>query len=238
MEGVKTAFLASLKLHSFRTISDAVAFILRNGKPLRGSAIAINAEKIVRAISDPEMMTLLNSATMRYADGVAVVWSLKRQHIDAGRIPGCELWEALLLAAVKYETPVYIVGGTEDVNRLTVKKLTEFGSNVVGRSHGYFSDRLAVMEEIALKKPAIVSVAMGSPLQEKFIEECRAIWPDAFYMGVGGSYDVFVGRIQRAPKWMRNHSLEWLYRLIREPTRLFRQTALLKYLYLHFRRRL
>ena len=238
MEEIKTAFVASLKLHSFRDVSDAVAFILRDGRPIRGSATAINAEKIVKANSDPEIMSLLDRATMRYADGIAVVWSLRRQHGDAGRVPGCELWEALLLAAVEYETPVYIVGGSEEVNRLTAEKLGELGSNVVGRAHGYFADRSAVMEEIALKKPAIVSVAMGSPLQEKFIEECSAIWPDAFYMGVGGSYDVFVGRVKRAPKWMRNNNLEWLYRLVKEPTRLFRQKALLKYLYLHWRRQL
>ncbi|MGQ7146924.1 WecB/TagA/CpsF family glycosyltransferase, partial [Escherichia sp. SS-MK2] len=76
----------------------------------------------------------------------------------------------------------------------------------------------------------IVTVAMGSPKQEIFMRDCRLVHPDALYMGVGGTYDVFTGHVKRAPKIWQTLGLEWLYRLLSQPSRIKRQLRLLRYL--------
>jgi UDP-N-acetyl-D-mannosaminouronate:lipid I N-acetyl-D-mannosaminouronosyltransferase len=234
---VETVYVADLELLAFKNMSDAVEYILNDEGIHHGFAAAINAEKIVKSLSDAKVKALLGKATIRYADGIAVVHTMRKKGVLCERIPGCELWYELLMKSVKYETPVYIVGASKDVNRLTVAKLLAEGVNIKGYSDGYFSDITTVIEDILIKKPSIITVAMGSPRQEEFIERCRNVWPNAFYMGVGGTYDVFVGKVKRAPKWMQEYHLEWLYRLIIEPTRVFRQVELFKYLLLHLRNR-
>ncbi|EBS5740003.1 lipopolysaccharide N-acetylmannosaminouronosyltransferase, partial [Salmonella enterica subsp. enterica serovar Eastbourne] len=96
----------------------------------------------------------------------------------------------------------------------------------------YFTaeQRDALFERIRDSGAKIVTVAMGSPKQEIFMRDCRKIHPDALYMGVGGTYDVFTGHVKRAPKVWQNMGLEWLYRLLSQPTRFRRQLKLLKFL--------
>jgi UDP-N-acetyl-D-mannosaminouronate:lipid I N-acetyl-D-mannosaminouronosyltransferase len=104
--------------------------------------------------------------------------------------------------------------------------------NIVGSQDGYFKpeDRTALFERIRLSGAKIVTVAMGSPKQEILMRDCRNVYPDALYMGVGGTYDVFTGHVKRAPKVWRELGLEWLYRLLSQPTRWRRQLKLLKFL--------
>ena len=84
----------------------------------------------------------------------------------------------------------------------------------------------------------IITVAMGSPRQEILMRDCRQVYPDALYMGVGGTYDVFTGHVKRAPKVWQNLGLEWLYRLLSQPSRITRQLRLLRYLGWHYSGRL
>ncbi len=90
--------------------------------------------------------------------------------------------------------------------------------------------RQALFERIHASGAQIVTVAMGSPKQEIFMRDCRLVHPDALYMGVGGTYDVFTGHVKRAPKIWQTLGLEWLYRLLSQPSRIKRQLRLLRYL--------
>jgi UDP-N-acetyl-D-mannosaminouronate:lipid I N-acetyl-D-mannosaminouronosyltransferase len=98
--------------------------------------------------------------------------------------------------------------------------------------------RQALFDRIRDSGAQIVTVAMGSPRQEIFMRDCRVVHPDALYMGVGGTYDVFTGHVKRAPKGWQNLGLEWLYRLLSQPSRLKRQLRLLRYLSWHYTGRL
>ena len=102
------------------------------------------------------------------------------------------------------------------------------------RSNGYLKtedERLALIEDVAAKKPDVVFVAMGSPKQELLMEEMSKRHP-AIYQGLGGSFDVYTGNVKRAPEWWVAHNLEWAYRLIKEPVRIKRQIHLIKFLFL------
>lgn len=108
--------------------------------------------------------------------------------------------------------------------------------NIVGSQDGYFTadQREALFARIRDSGAKIVTVAMGSPRQEIFMRDCRAVYADALFMGVGGTYDVFTGHVKRAPKIWQQLGLEWLYRLFSQPTRLKRQLRLLRYLRWHY----
>ena len=105
--------------------------------------------------------------------------------------------------AGKEGTPVFLVGGKPEVLAQTEAKLrNQWNVNIVGSQDGYFKpeQRQALFERIHASGAQIVTVAMGSPKQEIFMRDCRLVHPDALYMGVGGTYDVFTGHVKRAPK--------------------------------------
>lgn len=232
----------SVKAH--RSMDDAVASIISDTQSgvTPGFAVAINPEKVMKARKDKQVMATLNSATFRYADGIGVVWVLRRKGAPwASRIPGCELWTHLMQRAAKLQQPVFLVGATPVVLEAVRHKLKgDFGTNLVGVQDGYFlpPQQHEVIQNIKTSGAKIVTVAMGSPRQELFIAECRKQYPEAFYMGVGGTYDVFVGSANRAPEWACRMNIEWLYRLLSNPTRIARQIVLAHYLVLGLLRRL
>ena len=223
--------VSGLDITPFRDMDHAVSSILsEDDKVLAGFAIAINAEKIISLRKNEDVKRILESATLRYPDGIGVVWALRRKGAQCGRIPGCDLWIELMRAAGRKSTKVFLVGAKPHVMEQTSEKLkSEFQVNLVGNQHGYFEDEDKLIQEIVASEAKIVTVALGSPAQEKFISKCRLVHPDAFYMGVGGTYDVFVGNVKRAPKWAQDFNVEWLYRAVRQPSRIFRQSVLLEY---------
>ena len=230
--------IATLNINSFESMEQATTFILANGEVRNEFAVAINAEKIVSALENKNVMQVLKSASLRYADGIPIVWAMNKKGTNGVRIPGCDLWTSLMLRSVEYKAPVYIIGASPQVNEKVESKLKNLGVNLIGAQNGYFEDEEKIFTEIAMLKPKIVSVAMGSPAQELFIQKCRKVHSDAFYMGVGGTYDVFVGEVQRAPVWMQKLHLEWSYRLLKQPSRIFRQSNLFKFMWLFLRSKL
>jgi len=135
-----------------------------------------------------------------------------------------------------HQSFVYLLGASERVNALTQIKLQQqYHVNIVGAHSGYFDDNGLIIEQITKSRAQIVCVAMGSPKQEKFIAECREKYPNTLYIGVGGSYDVFVDEVKRAPRWMQRIHLEWLFRLVVQPTRISRQLRLLQFIGLFIR---
>jgi UDP-N-acetyl-D-mannosaminouronate:lipid I N-acetyl-D-mannosaminouronosyltransferase len=194
--------------------------------------VAVNAEKILN--STDESRAIINR-NIGYPDGIGAVWALQKNGIEnVVKIPGCELWLDIIQLHQNNKT-FYIIGGKEEVIQKTVTKLKiEFPDiQIVNFRNGYIQskeERIALIEDIADKKPDVVFVAMGSPKQELLMEEMHRIHP-AVYQGLGGSFDVYTGNVKRAPKWWVKNNLEWAYRLVKQPSRIKRQIHLLNFYY-------
>jgi UDP-N-acetyl-D-mannosaminouronate:lipid I N-acetyl-D-mannosaminouronosyltransferase len=231
--------IAELEIISYSSLEQAVSTIITKGKVKSGFAVAINAEKIVSSVEDSLVKAILKSATIRYPDGAGVSILMGLRGHKSARIPGCDLWVEIMKKAAETKLPVFILGGKLSTNNETVKKLKDkFGSNVADASDGYFSDDDLLIKRIVKSEAKIITVALGSPRQEQFIKKCRLVYPGAFYMGVGGTYDVFTNQVVRAPTWTHKYHLEWLYRLCQNPKRFARQIKLVKYIFLIFTKRI
>ncbi|MDU3048265.1 MAG: glycosyltransferase [Escherichia coli] len=202
-----TYTLRGLQLIGWRDMQHALDYLFADGQLKQGTLVAINAEKMLTIEDNAEVRELINAAEFKYADGISVVRSVRKKYPQAqvSRVAGADLWE-------------------------------EWNVNIVGSQDGYFKpeQRQALFERIHASGAQIVTVAMGSPKQEIFMRDCRLVHPDALYMGVGGTYDVFTGHVKRAPKIWQTLGLEWLYRLLSQPSRIKRQLRLLRYLRWHY----
>lgn len=216
-----------VKLYHFSSADELIDFAEQEKKIL----VAINAEKITHATDKTKAIMERNVA---YSDGAGAVMALRRKGVDAVKIPGCELWLKIVERLAPKGKSFYLVGGKPEVIDETVAKLkSEFPDvNIVNFRNGYFNgdkDKQALLDDIAEKKPDVVFVAMGSPKQELLMEEMQTIHP-ALYQGLGGSFDVYTGHAERAPKWWLDHNLEFAYRLIKQPSRIKRQIFLVKFI--------
>ncbi|MBO6251464.1 MAG: WecB/TagA/CpsF family glycosyltransferase [Muribaculaceae bacterium] len=196
----------------------------------KGILVAINAEKILHAT--PQMLEIINR-NIGYCDGAGAMMALRQKGVaEACKIPGCELW-LKIVTRFHGEKSFYLVGGKQEVIDQTVSKLkTEYPDiRIVGYRNGYIKtdeERAALVDDIARQKPDVVFVAMGSPKQELLMEEIQQRH-SAIFQGLGGSFDVYTGHVERAPEWWVKHNLEWAYRLVRQPSRIKRQVHLLRY---------
>lgn len=199
----------------------------------KGILVAINAEKLFHATDQTRAIINRN---IGYCDGAGAVMALRKKgYTEVSKIAGCELWLRITDALSSRGKSFYLVGGKQEVIELTVEKLRreKDNINIVGFRNGYIKteeEKQALIEDIAKKKPDVVFVAMGSPKQELLMEEMLEKHP-AIYQGLGGSFDVYVGRVKRAPQWWVNHNLEWLYRLLKEPKRITRQIHLIRFIW-------
>lgn len=228
-----------LELLGWRDMHHALDYLYQGGQLRQGTLVAINAEKVLTMESDPVIHDLIAGAEFKYADGISVVRSVRKKYplAQVSRVAGADLWEALMARAGREGTPVFLVGGKADVLAETVARLrSQWQVNIVGTQDGYFSaqDRDALFTRIRDSGAKIVTVAMGSPRQEILMRDCRNVYPEALYMGVGGTYDVFTGHVKRAPELWQRLGLEWLYRLVLQPSRIRRQLRLLRYLAWHY----
>ena len=192
--------------------------------------VAVNAEKILHATDQSRALINRN---LGYPDGVGAVWALQKKGFqNTVKIPGCELWLDLVKTYYKTKT-FYLVGGQQAIIEETVAQLqAEFkGIQIVNYRNGYVKteeEKQALITDIVAKQPDVVLVAMGSPKQELLMEEIQQ-QHKATYQGLGGSFDVYTGHVERAPKWWVNNQLEWAYRLIKQPSRIKRQIHLLRF---------
>lgn len=222
-----------INVAAFQDMAALLAYIIpADGPVFAGSAIAINPEKVLSASRNSQLREVIDAADIRYADGIGVVKAMRRRlgrHVE--RIPGCELWQELMLRAASYQVPVFIIGAKPEVMEQTRDKLIAAGTKLVGAVDGYYSDEAALIGQIQQSDARIVSVAMGSPKQELLIQRLRQAHPNCFYMGVGGTYDVYTGNVKRAPALWCKLNLEWAYRLLLQPSRIGRQLGLLRYVW-------
>jgi N-acetylglucosaminyldiphosphoundecaprenol N-acetyl-beta-D-mannosaminyltransferase len=196
---------------------------LQDGRP--HMVVTADSSGIVQAQDDPSFFELLSKADLVTPDSVGVLWAARRKGAPIeDRVSGVDLVDKLCQLSADKGYRIFLLGAAPGVAELAAEKLTlkHPGCNIVGSRHGYFpaeSDEV-VAQEIAELKPHILFVAMGIPRQEKFIRKTQDIIRAGVAMGVGGSLDVFSGKTKRAPKLFQKLKLEWLWRLILNPSKI------------------
>jgi len=199
----------------------------------RGNHVVVtpNTEIVMMAQKDSELRKIINQSHLAVADGIGVVWASK--HLGQPlpeRVAGFDLMDYILRQGKDKGYRIYLLGGKPGVAEKAAKNIHSRypGIQVVGCHHGYFSkeEEQQVIDDINLRKPQFLFVAMGAPKQEKWIFKHKDELEVKVSMGVGGSLDVLSGEVKRAPKTFRNLGLEWLYRLVTQPSRIVRMMAL------------
>ena len=195
----------------------------------RGEPTAVytpNPIMLQTAAGNSELRAALERADLNLPDGIGVVMAARMlgESLE-GRLSGVDMAGHLLALAAARGYRVFLLGGKEGVAREAAARLVSriSGLRVCGTRHGYFSAREegAVLGEIRRARPDIVFVCLGSPRQELFIDRSRAALPEVrLFMALGGTLDVFAGRVRRAPRGMQKMGLEWLWRMAHEPRRL------------------
>lgn len=190
--------------------------------------MGVNADKINQCYEDEKIKKIVNESGIINADGASVVLASKFLGTPVPeRVAGIDLMKHLLELSNEKGYSVYFFGAKEDVLQDMLKIFEERypALNVVGYRNGYFSpeDEKHIQEDIKEKKPDFVFVGITSPKKEYIIQSFMDNGINAVFMGVGGSFDVLSGHIKRAPLWMQNAHLEWLFRVANEPKRLFKR---------------
>ena len=211
MERVK---LLGSEIDTYR-FDDAIDYAKANP----GQVITINPEMLEYAQKHPEFADIIKNAELVIPDGIGVQLGLMIMGHKVKRIPGIEFAKRLLMEF--QGRPVALVGAKPEVLSKAVENLKNElpNLNLVYVQDGYFNDAEQILNDVSAKKPELVLVALGSPKQEEFIYRLKKMLPDALMIGVGGSFDVWSGVVERAPEIYRKLWLEWLYRTVKEPKR-------------------
>jgi len=210
---------------SMRQTLDIVEDAVANDKHIHHTVV--NAGKIVLMQEDKELEKSVNEADLINADGQAVVWASKILGSPLPeRVSGIDLMEKLVKRSFEKGYRCYFLGAEEDVvsNLITLYKKKYSNNVIAGYRNGYFkkSDEKRIAKVISQSNANILFVAITSPKKEIFLNTYKKELKNInFIMGVGGSFDVIAGKVNRAPKWMQDIGFEWLYRVIQEPRRMF-----------------
>lgn len=190
--------------------------------------MGVNADKINELNSNPLMKEIVNKCGIINADGASVVLAsklLKKKLPE--RVAGVDLMLELVKLCCEKNYSIYLLGAKQSVVEQTRDVLMDKYSNlnIKGIHNGYFKEEQwdNISKELKKLKPDIVFVGITSPTKEYLIEYLQNDGNKSVFMGVGGSFDVISGNIPRAPKWMQKCNLEWLFRVIQEPKRLFKR---------------
>ena len=184
-----------------------------------GQVVTINPEMILSAKSNPDFAEIINSAELVIPDGIGVQLGLKILGHNVRRIAGIEFGRKLIDKFASQ--PTAFVGAKPEIIQKAVENLKKEvpNLNAVYVQDGYFKDDDRVLDEPTAANPKLVLVALGSPKQEIFISKAKNLLPNALFIGLGGSFDVWSGVVERAPEIWQKLGLEWLYRTVKEPKR-------------------
>lgn len=211
----------------------AVKLLQDIDKGRKSFIVAINPEKIMKAQEDRELKSLLNQATYQIPDGIGVILAskLKKGRIRE-RVTGIDMMLKLCKEATNNGKRIFLYGAKPGIADEAKAKLEEMfpGILIVGTLNGYEKNEEVIERTINDSAAEIVFVALGSPAQENWIIAHKEKLNPSVYQGVGGSFDVISGRLNRAPAVFQKFGLEWLYRLLKEPWRWKRQLELPRFL--------
>ena len=203
------------------TIRDAVA------KGRFTQHVVVNVAKLVNMRDDAQLRASVHACDIINIDGMGVVLGARMLgHSVPERVAGVDLFHELLSMSAASGFPVFLLGATDEVVSATARKVQQLYPQlrVAGFHHGYFWDDEAVLvAKVRASGAKLLFVAITSPKKENFIHRWRDQLGVSFVMGVGGTFDVVAGKVSRAPLWMQKWGLEWLYRVIQEPRRMWKR---------------
>lgn len=207
------------------TVSLVDGFIA-GGKPLH--LMGVNADKINMLRQEPKLKKIVNDCDVINADGVSVVWASKvLGHPLKERVAGIDLMYELMALAEEKGYSVYFLGARQSVVAKTARTAHKLYPKlkITGFHNGYFSreEWPQIAEKVGKNHPQLVFVGITSPLKEYLVDYFQSLQMNCVFMGVGGSFDVVSGEIPRAPRWVQNMGMEWLFRVLQEPRRLWKR---------------
>lgn len=231
---LKIVKIKNVSFHNYSMEQFIEIFNTRIKEKRKTFVVTANPEIVMYANKDPNYMETLLKADYIIPDGFGIIIASRilNQPLKE-RVAGFDLMCELLSLSEKNNYKVFLLGAKEktlDKAYMNIKKAYP-KLNIVGRHHGYFdlSDE-RVVSEVLNVDPDLIFVATGFPRQEYWIEKYIDRFHKGFFMGVGGSFDVWSGEVKRAPQSWINRNLEWLYRLIQQPYRIKRMLVLPKFL--------
>ncbi|ARO86547.1 glycosyltransferase [Nitrosospira lacus] len=199
---------------------------IQSGRPHQH--VVVNVDKLVKASRDVELRRIINECPLINVDGMPVVWASRLLGKPLKeRVAGVDLFESLMKRSAEKGWRVYLLGAREEVvlgvKQVYMRKYS--GLTVAGYRNGYWKpeEEAEVVEQIKAAQADLLFVAISSPMKEHFLGRYQAEMKIPFAMGVGGTFDVAVGKVKRAPVWMQGAGLEWFYRFLQEPRRMFKR---------------
>ena len=197
--------------------------------------ITANPIMVMSALEKPQYKEMMLRSDLIVPDGSGILWAAEQGGSPIPeRVTGIELIHELMNKGEKHHWKVYLLGTSQAVIESAAKTLQlQYPQvRIVGYRNGYFTAEqdAEVVAEIAALEPQLLFVARGAETQEPWIVKHRKSLAVPLIMGVGGSFDVISGQLKRAPKWMQRSRLEWLFRLIQEPTRLPRMMVIPRFM--------
>jgi len=203
----------------------------------------VNASKLVDMAKDNILKNSVDQSDIIIPDGQSVVWASKILHQPLReRIAGIDLMANVVELAYKNNYRIFLFGAKEEIVKGVVEKYSKQYSEsiIAGYRNGYFTseDEKSIVQQIKESKADILFVAMTSPKQEVFLNNYKKELKNISYLTeVGGSFDVIAGKVSRAPKWMQKNGLEWFYRFLQEPKRMWKRYLVSnsKFIYLVFK---
>lgn len=220
------------------SINDAIDYIDEKNKI---HIISGNPEVLYTGLNNRKLLeNFISSSSLIIPDGVGIQIAAKFLKTPVKeKIAGIDLMKEIIKKASMEDKGIYLLGTTDDNLKACVANIVaKFPKvKISGYRNGYFdiNNPGDILDEIKEKEPYAVFVAMGCPRQEEFIVRYMDELPGKIFMGVGGSFDVIAEKVNRAPKWMINLGLEWLYRVLKEPWRIKRLGSIPKFLLLVIR---
>nr|AUG32490.1 Glycosyl transferase WecB/TagA/CpsF [Paulinella longichromatophora] len=215
-----------IKVHACKNVYYSALDLYKTGG---GQIITLNAEMTMAARLNPKLREVIENAPLVIPDGAGIVWALSRQGIQVIRTPGIDLAYRLLQHAEIHGWKTALIGSRPEVIQILVRRLRKElpNLNLVFAAHGYQSvDKWTLLEKHLIRlNPDLILVALGGPHQEIWAMDMHN-QSSGLWMGVGGSFDIWAGIKKRAPRWMGAFNLEWVYRLIQEPSRWNRMLVL------------
>ncbi|TAD78885.1 MAG: glycosyltransferase [Oscillatoriales cyanobacterium] len=225
-----TASVLKLPVH---LVDDYTQWLLDRRQQGGAQVVTLNAEMAIQGERDPRLGEAIRQADLCIPDGAGVALYLKfRGYRQVRRVPGIELAESVLTAFGRspQHGTVWCYGGQPGIAETAAREWEQRapGIQFSGVYHGFLDQaaRSQMLDAMRSAQPGLILVALGVPRQEYWIAEHRHLCPDAIWIGVGGSFDIWSGTKERAPAWFCNNNLEWLYRLYQEPWRWKRMLAL------------
>lgn len=190
--------------------------------------VVINAVKVANAQRDIELKESIVNCDIINADGQGIVWASRLLNKPLPeRVAGIDLMEELVRLASKKKYRIFFLGAKEEILSKVIRVYSDkFGNDIIaGYRNGYFKkeEEAQIAQQISDSNANILFVAMSSPKKEIFLNTYKHLIKTSFIMGVGGSFDVVSGFVKRAPEWMQDWGLEWLFRTIQEPRRMWKR---------------